>query len=92
MACWKTRPRVHVAGVPLSSVEADCRLRRSFRLRRCGCGKEAQLVLFPGFGERTSLSPWCTVPRLRLVWKRGGSPLAPVVGEGQVNLVYGRRL
>ena len=29
-------------------------------------------------------------PRLQLVWKRG--PLAPVVvvGEGQVNLVYGR--
>jgi len=33
MACWN-KTKVHVAGVPLSSVEADCRLRRSFRLRR----------------------------------------------------------
>ena len=29
MTCWKTRSKVHVAGVPLSSVATDCRLRHS---------------------------------------------------------------
>jgi len=53
MACWKTRPRVHVAGVPLSSIRIDCRL--GSVVVPSGCddvwvyGKdEAQLVLFPG--------------------------------------------
>ena len=68
MACWKTRPKVHVAGVPLSSVATDCRLRHSIVgcddvVVGAGDGK-AQLVLFP-VCERTSLSPWCTVPRLQ---------------------------
>ena len=92
MACWN-KTKVHVAGVPLSSVEADCRLRHSI----VGCddvvvgvgdGKEAQLVLLP-VCERTMGLSRCTVaPRLQFTWKRG--PLAPVVGEGQVNLVSRR--
>ena len=50
-----------------------------------GDGKEAQLVLLP-VCERTMGLSRCTVaPRLQFTWKRG--PLAPVVGEGQVNLV-----
>ena len=45
-------------------------------------------MLLPVCERTKGLSQWCTVPRL--LWKRG--PLAPVVvGEGQVNLVYGRR-
>jgi len=82
--------KVHVAGVPLSSV-VDCRHVVPF-----GCdvvdvvGGKAQGVLFPvdlascDRTKRTRLV--CTLaPRLRL-WKRG-SPLAPVVvlGEGQAS-------
>ena len=56
-----------------------------------GYGK-AQLVLFRFASERGGSLACRMTPRLRLVWKRG--PLAPVVvvvvGEGQVNLVYGR--
>ena len=48
-------------------------------------------MLLP-FGLASELVSGMSNPRLRLVWKRG--PLAPVVvvvvGEGQVNLVYGR--
>ena len=68
----------------------DCRLvvlsERRFCSRRCG--KEAQLVLLPV--ERvcelqTRLA--CSGSSSPTSWKRG-SPLAPVVGEGQVNLVF----
>jgi len=43
-------------------------------------------VLFQ-FASKRRVSLACRMaPRLQLVWKRG-STLAPVVGEGQVNLV-----
>ena len=82
-----------MAGVPLSSVEADCRL-VVLSGRRCSrrCGKEAQLVLLPV--ERvcelqTRLACSCSGSSSPTSWKRG-SPLAPVVvvGEGQVNLGF----
>ena len=79
----------------MSSV-IDCRLVVPFGCDGVVVGvwkAKAQLVLLP-FGLASELVSGMSNPRLRLVWKRG--PLAPVVvvvvGEGQVNLVYGRQL
>ena len=88
MACWD-KTKVHVAGVPLSSV-VDCRLVVPFGCDDVGVGGDvvgdgkAQLVLLP-FGLASELVSGMSNPRLRLVWKRG--PLAPVVvvGEGQAS-------
>jgi len=91
MACWN-KTKVHVAGVPLSSVAADCRLVGPFgcdgvwKAKGTTCASSSCLRV-----NDESLA--CRVaPGLQLVWKRG--PLAPVVvvGEGQVNLVYGGRV
>jgi len=78
------KTKVHVTGVPLLSV-ADCRLRRSFRLRRGCMESKGTTCAFPFGLASCELVSGMSNPRLRLVWKRG--PLAPVVGEGQVNLV-----
>ena len=88
-----------MAGVPLSSVQREtvgyvvpfgCDDVCSCSSRRCGKQK-AQLVLLLPFLRVNDESLACRMaPCLQLVWKRG--PLAPVVvvGEGQVNLVFGR--
>jgi len=86
------KTKVHVAGVPLSSVEADCRL----VVGPSGCDdvgvERHKLCFFIRFwraNESLALVYGTSSPAWK--WKRG--PLAPVVvGEGQVNLVYGRRL
>jgi len=43
---------------------------------------------FPVWRANEESLACCMAPRLRLVWRRGG-PLAPGVGEGQVNLDSG---
>ena len=51
---------------------------------------KAQLVLLPVWRVNEANSSCVYIGSSSPVWKRG--PLAPVViGEGQVNLVYGRR-
>jgi len=54
---------------------------------------KAQLVLLPVWRVNEANSSCVYIGSSSPAWKRG-SPLAPVVvvGEGQVNLVYGRRL
>ena len=83
------KTKVHVAGVPLLSV-ADCRLLGSVVVRS-GCDdverQKTQLVLFLFARERSGSLACRVAPHLRLVWRRG--PLAPLVGEGQVNLDFG---
>ena len=81
------KTKVHVAGVPLSSV-IDCRLVVPF-----GCDDvvvvvwkaKAQLVLLPVWRVNEANSSCVYIGSSSPAWKRG-SPLAPVVGEGQVNL------
>ena len=46
MACWN-KTKVHVAGVPLSSVAADCRLVGPFGCDGVSVYGKAQLVLLP---------------------------------------------
>ena len=97
MACWKTRPKVHVAGVPLSSsVRRETVGLSSFRI---DVVVGVVVVVWKGGticassslrANEECFSQWCTSSP---AWKRG--PLAPVVvvvGEGQVNLVYDGRV
>ena len=44
-------------------------------------------MLFQFASERSGSLACRVAPHLRLVWRRG--PLAPLVGEGQVNLDFG---
>ena len=85
--------KVHVAGVPLSSVQRETvgyvvpfGCDGVWKAKGTTCASSSCLRV-----NDESLA--CRVaPGLQLVWKRG--PLAPVVvvGEGQVNLVYGGRV
>ena len=89
MACWKTRPKVHVAGVPLSSVAADCRLVGPFGFD--GVWKGGTACAFSswfGLGWRANDGSLVVYggSSFPIPWKRG-SPLAPVVEKGQVDLV-----
>jgi len=73
MACWD-KTKVHVAGVPLSSV-VDCRLVVPFGCDDVGVGGDvvgdgkAQLVLLPfGLASERKVSLACRMaPRLRLL-------------------------
>jgi len=71
--------RVHVAGVPLSSVAADFRLVVPFGCDGVERHEMCFLVDLVWVGERANESLACgVVLRLQWKWKRG-SPLSPVV-------------
>jgi len=91
MACWD-KTKVHVAGVPLSSIRIGCRLGSVVVPSGCddGCGcsssmeRRHNLCFSIWFGLRTK-----SVSRMRYgtsspAWKRG-SPLSPIVGGEQVS-------